>query len=324
MDALTTEPGTTELDATEPRLTELAGLAGCTGKAGAGAVTRVLELLTSEAGSGLSEPAELLVGLRKPDDAAVYRLSDELALVFTVDFFAPIVDDPYDYGAISAANALSDVYAMGGEPALALNISGFPIEMSEQRLAAILRGGADKVPEAGAVIAGGHTIIDAEPKYGLCVIGFVHPDRLFAKGGARPGELLYLTKPIGTGLITTAAKFEEAEPRPPRGRHRQHVDPQPGRRAPRLRVRRDHAHRRHRLRAARPRLRARRRQRRRRPHRRPRRPAPARRRRVRLPRRRHRRRARATASTSAPAPASTTPFPRTTSTSSSTRRPRAA
>ena len=212
MDALTTEPGTTELDATEPRLTELAALAGCTGKAGAGAVTRVLELLTSEAGSGLSEPAELLVGLRKPDDAAVYRLSDELALVLTVDFFAPIVDDPYDYGAISAANALSDVYTMGGEPALALNISGFPIEMSEQRLAAILRGGADKVPEAGAVIAGGHTIIDAEPKYGLCVIGFVHPDRLFAKGGARPGELLYLTKPIGTGLITTAAKFEEAEP----------------------------------------------------------------------------------------------------------------
>ena len=207
MDALTTERRTAE-----PRLTALAALAGCTGKAGASAVARVLELLTGQSVDGLAEPEELLVGLTKPDDAAVYRLNDDLALVFTVDFFAPIVDDPYDYGAISAANALSDVYAMGGEAALALNISAFPIDMSEQRLAALLRGGADKVREAGAVIAGGHTTIDAEPKYGLCVIGFVHPDRLLAKGGARPGELLYLTKPIGTGLIATAAKFQEAEP----------------------------------------------------------------------------------------------------------------
>ena len=196
----------------EPRLTELAALAGCTGKAGASAVARVLELFTGASVNGLAEPEALLVGLTKPDDAAVYRISDELALVFTVDFFAPIVDDPYDYGAISAANALSDVYAMGGRPALALNITAFPIEMSEQRLAGILRGGADKVREAGAIIAGGHTIIDAEPKYGLCVIGFVHPDQLFTKGGAHPGDVLYLTKPIGTGLIATAAKFEEAEP----------------------------------------------------------------------------------------------------------------
>lgn len=205
-------PGTFRMDAApEPRLTELAALAGCTGKAGAGAIARVLELFTGANAEGLTEPDELLVGLREPDDAAVYRLSDELALVCTVDFFAPIVDDPYDYGAVSAANALSDVYAMGGEPALALNVAAFPVDMSEERVTAILRGGADKVREAGAVIAGGHTIIDAEPKYGLCVIGFVHPDELFAKGGATPGEVLYLTKPVGTGLITTAAKFEEAE-----------------------------------------------------------------------------------------------------------------
>ena len=198
--------------ANEPRLTELAQLAGCTGKAGASAVARVLELFSGASGHPPREPEELLVGLREPDDAAVYRISEELALVFTVDFFAPIVDDPYDYGAVAAANALSDIYAMGGEVALALNISAFPVDMSEQRLAAILRGGADKVAEAGGVIAGGHTIIDAEPKYGLCAIGFVHPEQLFAKGGAAVGELVYLTKPLGTGLITTAAKFEEAAP----------------------------------------------------------------------------------------------------------------
>ena len=201
------------MDATadEPRLTELAALAGCTGKAGASAVSRVLELFTGASGHPQREPEELLVGLREPDDAAVYRLSEELALVFTVDFFAPIVDDPYEYGAVSAANALSDVYAMGGEVALALNISAFPVDMSEERIEVILRGGADKVAEAGGIIAGGHTIIDAEPKYGLCVLGFVHPDQLFAKGGASAGELVYLTKPLGTGLITTAAKFEQAE-----------------------------------------------------------------------------------------------------------------
>ena len=181
--------------ASEPRLTELAALGGCTGKAGASAVARVLELFSGVSGHPQREPEELLVGLREPDDAAVYRLSEELALVFTVDFFAPIVDDPYEYG----------------EVALALNISAFPVDMSEERVAGILRGGADKVAEAGGIIAGGHTIIDAEPKYGLCVLGFVHPDQLFAKGSASAGELVYLTKPLGTGLITTAAKFEEAE-----------------------------------------------------------------------------------------------------------------
>lgn len=186
-------------------------MAGCTGKAGADAVSMVLQLLASNAVGRIEEPDELLVGLRAPDDAAVYRLNDEQALVLTIDFFAPLVDDPYAYGAIAAANALSDIYAMGGEVALALNISGFPIDMPEQTVAEILRGGADKVAEAGGIIAGGHTLIDAEPKYGLCAIGFAHPDRLLRKGGARPGDLLYLTKPIGTGVITTAAKFQEAE-----------------------------------------------------------------------------------------------------------------
>jgi len=131
--------------------------------------------------------------------------------VLTVDFFAPLVDDPYSYGAIAATNALSDIYAMGAEVTLALNIAGFPEDMPHETIAEILRGGADKVAEAGGVIAGGHTIIDAEPKYGLCVLGLVHPKRIFAKGGARPGDLLYLSKPLGTGIVTTAAKFDEAK-----------------------------------------------------------------------------------------------------------------
>ena len=131
--------------------------------------------------------------------------------MLTVDFFAPLVDDPYSYGAIAAANALSDIYAMGAEVTLALNIAGFPEDMPHETIAEILRGGADKVAEAGGVIAGGHTIIDAEPKYGLCVLGLVHPKRIFAKGGARPGDLLYLSKPLGTGIVTTAAKFDKAK-----------------------------------------------------------------------------------------------------------------
>ena len=133
-------------------------------------------------------------------------------MALTVDFFAPLVDDPYSYGAIAAANALSDIYAMGAEVTLALNIAGFPEDMPHETIAEILRGGADKVAEAGGVIAGGHTIIDAEPKYGLCVLGLVHPKRIFAKGGARPGDLLYLSKPLGTGIVTTAAKFDKARP----------------------------------------------------------------------------------------------------------------
>ena len=149
----------------------------------------------------------MLVGLDAPDDAGVYRLSDDVALVQTVDFFTPIVDDPYAFGQIAAANALSDVYAMGGRPLTALNIVGFPIsKLPAQILADILRGGADKVREAGAVIIGGHSIDDAEPKYGLAVLGLVHPDRVLTKGGARPGDALVLTKPIGIGVITTAIK----------------------------------------------------------------------------------------------------------------------
>jgi selenide,water dikinase len=148
----------------------------------------------------------VLVGLGVPDDAAVYRIAGDLALVQTVDFFPPIVDDPYTFGAIAAANALSDIYAMGGRPILALAIAGFPEDLPAEVIAAILQGGADKVAEAGAVVAGGHTVIDKEPKYGLCVTGLVHPDRVTAKAHARPGDVLLLTKPLGTGVITTAHK----------------------------------------------------------------------------------------------------------------------
>lgn len=148
----------------------------------------------------------LLVGLGAPDDAAVYRLSDELALIQTVDFFTPIVDTAYEYGAIAAANSMSDVYAMGGEVVFALNIAAFPPDLPVAILADILRGGADVVRSVGAAIAGGHTIQDKEPKYGLAVTGMVHPDRILTKGGARPGDALILTKPLGTGTITTALK----------------------------------------------------------------------------------------------------------------------
>lgn len=167
---------------------------------GPGALAQVLRSLT------LPASPNLLVGLGVPDDAAVYRLSDELALVQTVDFFPPIVDDPYTFGAIAAANALSDVYAMGGRPILALAIAGFPEDLPPAVASAILQGGADKVAEAGAVVAGGHTVIDKEPKYGLCVTGLVHPDRVTAKAHAQPGDALLLTKPLGTGAITTAHK----------------------------------------------------------------------------------------------------------------------
>lgn len=155
---------------------------------------------------------ELLIGLGAPDDAAVYRLNDEQALIQTVDFFTPIVDTPYEYGAIAAANALSDVYAMGGEVLFALNIAAFPPNLPPSVLAEILRGGAEVVRSAGAAIAGGHTIQDKEPKYGLAVTGMVRPDRIITKGGARPGDALVLTKPLGTGVITTAVKREIVDP----------------------------------------------------------------------------------------------------------------
>lgn len=153
----------------------------------------------------------MLVGLGVLDDAAVYKLDDEQALIVTTDFFTPIVDDPYDYGAIAAANALSDVYAMGGRPLLALNIAAFPADLPPEILTDVMRGAAEKVREAGAIIAGGHTIQDKEPKVGLAVVGIGHPDELLIKGGAQPGDVLMLTKPLGTGCITTAAKSDSAE-----------------------------------------------------------------------------------------------------------------
>ena len=158
------------------------------------------------------EYPELLVGLEVSDDAAVYKINDELAVLQTLDFFPPVVDDPYDYGAIAAANAMSDIYAMGGEVVLALNICGFPPELPPDIIVEILRGGAEKVAEAGGVLAGGHTLEDKEPKYGLAVMGFVHPDRVLAKASARPGDALILTKPLGVGVITTALKMQVADP----------------------------------------------------------------------------------------------------------------
>lgn len=148
----------------------------------------------------------LLAGLDNADDAAVYQLSGDQAVVQTVDFFAPIVDDPYTFGAISAVNAMSDIWAMGGEVLLALNIAAFPEDVPADVISEVLRGGAEQVKAAGGVIAGGHTIYDVEPKYGLAVTGLVHPERIARKGGARPGDTLYLTKPLGSGLIVTAAK----------------------------------------------------------------------------------------------------------------------
>lgn len=150
------------------------------------------------------------MGLGEPDDSAVYQIDAERAIISTMDFFPPVVDDPYDFGAISAANALSDVYAMGGEPLMAINLVAYPDGYGMSMLAEILRGGAEKVREAGAVIAGGHTVTDKEPKYGLAVTGMVHPGKVVTKGGAKPGDRLILTKPLGTGVITTALKNQQA------------------------------------------------------------------------------------------------------------------
>lgn len=151
-------------------------------------------------------PANLLVGLGVADDAAIYQVNEQQAIISTIDFFTPVVDDPYDYGAIAAANSMSDVYAMGGEVTFALNVGAFPANMNPAIISEILRGGAEKVLEAGAIIAGGHTVTDDEPKYGLAVTGMVHPQRFFTKGGAQTDDILVLTKPIGTGTISTALK----------------------------------------------------------------------------------------------------------------------
>lgn len=150
--------------------------------------------------------------MNDPDDAAVWKLDDGRALVVTTDFFTPVVDDPYDYGSIAAANSLSDVYAMGGQPFLALNVAALPTALPPDVSAEILRGGAEKALEAGVVIAGGHTVKDDEPKYGLVVIGFVDPGKMLTKGGVRPGDALVLTKPLGFGVTTTALKQEKAAP----------------------------------------------------------------------------------------------------------------
>lgn len=151
-----------------------------------------------------------MVGIETSDDAAIYKITDDVALIQTVDFFTPIVDDPYTFGQIAAANSLSDVYAMGGEPKIALNIVGFPNCLDPEILGDILAGGAQKVKEAGAVLVGGHSVQDDEPKYGLCVSGFVHPDKIFKNYGCRPGDVLILTKQIGNGVINTAIKAEMA------------------------------------------------------------------------------------------------------------------
>ncbi len=157
------------------------------------------------------ENDNLIIGLEISDDAAVYRVGDDKAAILTVDFFTPVVDDPYSYGAVAAANAMSDIYAMGGEVAVALNICAFPAELDEGIITEIMRGGAEKVKEAGGILAGGHTVDDREPKYGLSVMGFAHPDSIMTKGGALPGDRLILTKALGSGIITTAAKSQKAD-----------------------------------------------------------------------------------------------------------------
>ena len=186
----------------EIKLTKLANCAGCGAKVGAGVLATLLEDLQ------VHNDPNLLVGFDKSDDASVYKVSDDMALVQTVDFFPPIADDPFTFGAIAATNALSDVYAMGGEPKLALNIMAVPKDMPKEAVHEILKGGYSKVYEAGALITGGHSILDEEPKYGLAVTGFVHPEKLIRNSGAKPGDVLFLTKPLGMGIITTAAKVD--------------------------------------------------------------------------------------------------------------------
>jgi selenide, water dikinase len=179
-------------------LTSLARAGGCAAKYSAARLETLLGGLVP------AEAEDLLVGLDPADDAAVYRLDDERALVFTVDFFPPLVDDPRTFGAIAATNALNDVFAMGGVPLLALSIAAFPEELPTEVLGNVLAGAAERVQAAGAILAGGHTIRDDEPKYGLAVVGTVHPDALWPKAGARPGDALYLTKPLGTGIVLQA------------------------------------------------------------------------------------------------------------------------
>ena len=186
----------------EVKLTKLASCAGCGAKMGAGTLAKMLEGFRTH-----SDP-KLVVGYDRSDDASVYVLDEETALIQTTDFFPPIVDDPYLYGKIAATNALSDVYAMGGEPKLALNILCAAEGMADETIREILRGGYDAAFDAGAIITGGHTIRGAEPIYGLAVSGFVHPEKVLTNSSARPGDVLILTKPLGVGILTTAAKAD--------------------------------------------------------------------------------------------------------------------
>ena len=184
------------------RLTELTECGGCAAKLGADLLADALSGL----GAGMDNDPALIAGLEPPDDAAAYRVSDDLAILGTLDFFPPLVDDPVAYGEIAAANALSDVFAMGGRVLFALSIAAFPEDFPKPALAAVFEAAAAKVREAGGILAGGHTIRDPEPKYGLAVIGAAHPDRLFRKGGARPGDVLLLTKRLGTGFLVSGRR----------------------------------------------------------------------------------------------------------------------
>ena len=184
------------------RLTELTDCGGCAAKLGADLLAEALSGL----GAGQATPKELIAGLEPPDDAAAWLVSPDLAVIGTLDFFPPLVDDPVAYGEIAAANALSDVFAMGGRVLFALSIAAFPEDFPKDALASVFEAAAAKVREAGGVLAGGHTIRDPEPKYGLAVIGAVHPDRLFRKGGARPGDVLLLTKRLGTGFLVSGRR----------------------------------------------------------------------------------------------------------------------
>ncbi len=198
---------TSPVRATPTRLTELSDCGGCAAKLGADLLAEALAGLGAEAA-----PADLIAGLNPPDDGAVYRLSPELAVIGTLDFFPPLVDDPETYGAIAAANALSDVFAMGGRVLFAMAIAALPEDLPPDAMEAIFRGASAKVREAGGTLAGGHTIRDAEPKYGLAVIGVAHPDRLLRKGGARPSDTLLLTKRLGTGLLVSGQRQGRTAP----------------------------------------------------------------------------------------------------------------
>jgi selenide,water dikinase len=193
------------------RLTELTDCGGCAAKLGADLLADALAGLGAEAAATASEA--LIAGLNPPDDAAAYRVSDDLAIIGTVDFFPPLVDDPRTFGEIAAANALSDVFAMGGRVLFALSIAAFPEDLPRETLTEILAGASAKVREVGGTLAGGHTIRDAEPKYGLAVIGAAHPDQLLRKGGARPGDRLVLTKPLGTGLLLSGSRAGRTSPK---------------------------------------------------------------------------------------------------------------